>query len=42
MANTDMDISSVDIAKLNKKLLAELAALYPEKIRKYFEKYIYS
>jgi len=37
-----IDISSVDIAKLDKKLLAELAALYPEKIRKYFKKYIFS
>lgn len=37
-----IDISSVDITKLDKKLLAELATLYPEKIRKYFKKYIYS
>ncbi len=37
----NIDISSVDLTKLNKKLLAELAVLYPEKIRKYFEKYIY-
>jgi predicted transcriptional regulator of viral defense system len=38
----NIDLSSVDITKLDKKLLAELAALYPEKIRKYFEKYIYN
>ncbi len=38
----NIDISSFDLTKLNKKLLAELAALYPEKIRKYFDKYIYS
>ena len=38
----NIDISSVDLTKLNKKVLAELASLYPEKIRKYFEKYIYS
>jgi len=35
-----IDISSLDIAKLDKILLAELASLYPEKIRKYFEKHI--
>jgi predicted transcriptional regulator of viral defense system len=38
----NIDISSVDLTRLNKKVLAELASLYPEKIRKYFEKYIYS
>ena len=37
-----MDISSADITQLDKKLLAELAELYPERIRKYFGKYIYS
>jgi predicted transcriptional regulator of viral defense system len=37
-----IDISSIDLAKLDKKLLTELASLYPEKIRKYFEKYTYS
>jgi predicted transcriptional regulator of viral defense system len=36
-----IDISSIDLAKLDKKLLAELASQYPEKIRKYFERYIY-
>jgi predicted transcriptional regulator of viral defense system len=38
----NIDISSVDLTRLNKKLLAELAASYPEKIRRYFKKYIYS
>jgi predicted transcriptional regulator of viral defense system len=38
----NLDISAFNLTKLNKKLLAELAALYPEKIRKYFDKYIYS
>jgi predicted transcriptional regulator of viral defense system len=38
----NIDISSVNLTKLNKKLLAELAASYPGKIRKYFEKYIFS
>ncbi|HEX7561502.1 MAG TPA: hypothetical protein VF347_04845 [Candidatus Humimicrobiaceae bacterium] len=38
----NIDISSFDLTKLNKKLLAEMSALYPEKIRKYFDKYIYS
>jgi predicted transcriptional regulator of viral defense system len=38
----NIDISSIDIIKLDKKLLAGLVSQYPEKIRKYFEKYIYS
>ena len=38
----NIDLSSVDITKLDKKLLAELATSYPEKIRKYFKKYIFS
>jgi len=38
----NIDLSSVDITKLNKKLLAELTSLYPEKIRKYFKKYIFN
>jgi predicted transcriptional regulator of viral defense system len=38
----NIDISFVDLTRLNKNVLAELASLYPEKIRKYFEKYIYS
>jgi predicted transcriptional regulator of viral defense system len=37
----NIDIGCFDLTKLNKRVLAELASLYPEKIRKYFEKYIY-
>jgi predicted transcriptional regulator of viral defense system len=38
----NIDISSVNLKKFNKKLLAELAAPYPEKIRKYFKKWLNS
>jgi predicted transcriptional regulator of viral defense system len=38
----NIDISSLDVTKLDKKLLEGLVSQYPEKIRKYFEKYIYS
>ena len=36
-----VDISSIDLTKLNKELLTDISLFYPLKVRNYFERYIW-